>query len=89
MAKITNEQTKNIVRTNRILVDGQIVKTQQYTINSETPDSLNPTSYFVGVEGEKLYKENRAAIRALENSFEDEVFAEQDQLIGGNTNESK
>ena len=77
MANITSNKTEQVVMRNRIDVDGVPVKHQEYTINSDNPENIGQSSYFAKI----VYKNNRVAIRAQEDAFEDEVFAKADSMI--------
>lgn len=82
MANITVEKNKTVNFTNQIKVDGVVVRSQNYTINSDNPASYTSSSNAgYGEDASKLYKDNRAEVRAKEAEFEDEVFTAVDQMI--------
>lgn len=89
MANIAIKKNKTVNVSSEIKVDGVVVRSQQYTINSENPVSYTSSSNAgYGGEASQLYKDNRAEVRAMESEFEDEVFALIDEMIaekeGGN-----
>lgn len=80
MGVVSNKESKQIVMKNCIKVDDVPVKYQEITINSEKPDDMVFSDYFVNDEAKEVYKENRATIRQLEAAFEDKAFIEQESL---------
>lgn len=83
MATVTGETSKKIVLTHTVKVDGEVIRTMTMGIDSENPASIEkqPSYSAAGPTVEKLYKDNRVAVRASEAKFEDEVYALQDQMI--------
>lgn len=79
---ITTKENKVITLQNNIMVDDQVIKIQQFTLNSDNLIAVADNSYLVS-GGEALYKENRVEIRKIESAFEDSMYLIQDQLMGG------
>lgn len=82
MASITNKTEKQVTLRNTIMVDNKPIKTQEFVIRGNRPEDISDSSYYINDEAKVLYKENRAAIRAKEAEFEDDVYAKQEIMFG-------
>lgn len=79
MSVITAEKSKSITFNGSIKVDGTVTGTINASIDSKNPDNISGLTFYVS--DQKLYKENRAAIKGEIEKFENEVYAEQDKMI--------
>lgn len=69
---------KNITLNATSQVDGKDVEGYSATINSESPEDINISSWQID---KKLYKANRLQCRADQAEFEDYAYTEQDKLL--------
>lgn len=69
---------ENITLTATSQVDGKDVEGYSATINSESPEDINISSWQID---KSLYKANRVQCRADQAEFEDYAYAEQDKLL--------
>lgn len=61
------------------------VAVEGYTcsIDSNNPEKMNVSKYYVNEEAKELYKANRSICRADYAAFEDAAYALQDEMIAG------
>lgn len=78
MAEIVNNIRTTLQMENDITVDGVSVKGQRAMIDSNNPEQFTIDAW---MNNQELYKENRAKVRQLEDAFEDEAYAKQDEMI--------
>lgn len=82
---VTTKSNKNIEITKDIMVDNVPVKQIKGVINTGNPENAVVTDY---TSNQTLYKANREAVRTAASTAEDEIYAEQDEIIaelaGGN-----
>lgn len=81
MAEIVNNIRTTLQMENDITVDGISVKGQRAMIDSNNPEQITIDAW---MNNQELYKENRAKVRQLEDAFEDEAYAKQDEMILAN-----
>ena len=78
MAEIVNNIRTTLQMENDITVDGVSVKGQRAMIDSNNPEQITIDAW---INNQELYKENRAKVRQLEDAFENEAYAKQDEMI--------
>lgn len=78
MVEIVNNIRTTLQMENDITVDGVSVKGQRAMIDSNNPEQITIDAW---INNQELYKENRAKVRQLEDAFEDEAYAKQDEMI--------
>lgn len=78
MAEVLNNIRTTLQMENDITVDGVSVKGQRAMIDSNNPEQITIDAW---MNNQELYKENRAKVRQLEDAFEDEAYAKQDEMI--------
>ena len=78
MAEIVNNIRTTLQMENDITVEGVSVKGQRAMIDSNNPEQITIDAW---INNQELYKENRAKVRQLEDAFENEAYAKQDEMI--------
>lgn len=85
---LKNQVRKITLTANSVVtvVDGETtreVSVEGYTCNidSDNPEKMSVSKYYINEESKELYKLNRAVCRADYAEFEDAAYALQDELI--------
>ena len=85
---ITTAEKTEMKMSNNIMMDGKVIKVQEYKIDSDNPYNYNDEGthfeYGVTADDKATYMANKAEFRKVESAFEDKVFAKIAEMVAQN-----